>query len=209
MPRTSYQYETSPRKYEPEYTRISSTKEKKVQKKKVAKKNTAKVLAERQKAKKAQEKKNKFIQVVLVIAVFGMLLAISYREISIMEMFNQKKDMESQLAVIEKENGQVQKNIKEEESKLDWNEIKKRETEDQEKEIAIQVNGKVRATITVDTNDTEDDIKKKATEELGMQTKIGTPVNLEKTDNVETKTKLIKEEKTSILEKIVEYFVIK
>ena len=82
--------------------------------------------------------------------------------------------MESQLAVIEKENGQVQKNIKEEESKLDWNEIKKR-----------------------------------ATEELGMQTKIGTPVNLEKTDNVETKTKLIKEEKTSILEKIVEYFVIK
>ena len=103
-----------------------------------------------------------------------MLLAISYREISIMEMFNQKKDMESQLAVIEKENGQVQKNIKEEESKLDWNEIKKR-----------------------------------ATEELGMQTKIGTPVNLEKTDNVETKTKLIKEEKTSILEKIVEYFVIK
>ena len=59
MPRTSYQYETSPRKYEPEYTRISSTKEKKVQKKKVAKKNTAKVLAERQKAKKAQEKKNK------------------------------------------------------------------------------------------------------------------------------------------------------
>ena len=174
MPRTSYQYETSPRKYEPEYTRISSTKEKKVQKKKVAKKNTAKVLAERQKAKKAQEKKNKFIQVVFVIAVFGMLLAISYREISIMEMFNQKKDMESQLAVIEKENGQVQKNIKEEESKLDWNEIKKR-----------------------------------ATEELGMQTKIGTPVNLEKTDNVETKTKLIKEEKTSILEKIVEYFVIK
>lgn len=174
MPRTSYQYETSPRKYEPEYTRISSTKEKKVQKKKVAKKNTAKVLAERQKAKKAQEKKNKFIQVVFVIAVFGMLLAISYREISIMEMFNQKKDMESQLAVIEKENGQVQKNIKEEESKLDWNEIKKR-----------------------------------ATEELGMQTKIGTPVNLEKTDNVETKTKLIKEEKTSILEKIVKYFVIK
>ena len=81
-------------------------------------------------AEKAQEKKNKFIQVVLVIAVFGMLLAISYREISIMEMFNQKKDMESQLAVIEKENGQVQKNIKEEESKLDWNEIKKRATEE-------------------------------------------------------------------------------
>ena len=112
------------------------------------------------------------MQVVLVIAVFGMLLAVSYREISIMEMFNHKKDMESQLAVVEKENGQVQKSIKEEESKLDWNEIKRR-----------------------------------ATDELGMQTKVGTPVNLEKSDNVETKTKMIKEEKTSVVEKIIEYFI--
>ena len=112
------------------------------------------------------------MQVVLVIAVFGMLLAVSYREISIMEMFNHKKDMESQLAVVEKENGQVQKSIKEEESKLDWNEIKRR-----------------------------------ATDELGMQTKVGTPVNLEKADNVETYTKMIKEEKTSVIEKIIEYFI--
>lgn len=177
MPRTSYQYETSPRKYKPEYTRrVTTTKTKTSQTKKVAPKGNAKKVAKKKsenlKTKKAEEKKNKFMQVVLVIAVFGMLLAVSYREISIMEMFNHKKDMESQLAVVEKENGQVQKSIKEEESKLDWNEIKRR-----------------------------------ATDELGMQTKVGTPVNLEKADNVETYTKMIKEEKTSVIEKIIEYFI--
>ena len=117
MPRASYQYETSPRKYEPEYTRrVTTTKTKTSQTKKVAQKGNAKKVAKKKsenlKAKKAEEKKNKFMQVVLVIAVFGMLLAVSYREISIMEMFNHKKDMESQLAVVEKENGQVQKSIK-------------------------------------------------------------------------------------------------
>ena len=106
------------------------------------------------------------------MAVFGMLLTISYREIAIMEMFNQKKDMETQLAEIEKENGQVEKSIKEVESTLDWNKIK-------------QI----------------------ATEQLGMQQKTTTPVDLEKTDSVETETKLIQEEKTSLLEKIVGFFV--
>ena len=177
MPRASYQYETSPRKYEPEYTRrVTTTKTKTSQTKKVAQKGNAKKVAKKKsenlKAKKAEEKKNKFMQVVLVIAVFGMLLAVSYREISIMEMFNHKKDMESQLAVVEKENGQVQKSIKEEESKLDWNEIKRR-----------------------------------ATDELGMQTKVGTPVNLEKSDNVETTSKLIKEEQVSLVDKVIEYFI--
>ena len=53
-----------------------------------------------------------------------MLLAVSYREITIMEMFNQKKDLENQLSTIQKENGQIEKSIREEESKLNWNEIK-------------------------------------------------------------------------------------
>lgn len=39
MPRASYQYETSPRKYEPEYTRrVTTTKTKTSQTKKVAQK---------------------------------------------------------------------------------------------------------------------------------------------------------------------------
>lgn len=176
MPRASYQYGTSPRKYEPEYaprtTRKTTTN--KSNAKKVPKKSEAKQRIEKQKAKKAQEKKRKTMQVIVVIAIFGMLLALSYREITIMEMFDQKKDLENQLATIQKENGQVEKSIREEESKLNWNEI-----------------------------------KKTASEQLGMQIKTATPVDLEKTDNVETTTKLIKEEKTSIIEKIISYFISK
>lgn len=174
MPRASYQYGTSPRKYEPEYaprtTRKTTTN--KSNAKKVPKKSEAKQRIEKQKAKKAQEQKRKTMQVIVVIAIFGMLLALSYREITIMEMFDQKKDLENQLATIQKENGQVEKSIREEESKLNWNEI-----------------------------------KKTASEQLGMQIKTATPVDLEKTDNVETTTKLIKEEKTSIIEKIISYFI--
>ena len=163
MPMNSYQYGTSPRKYEPDYTEVKVKKvkiEKKSEKKKV---NT-----------KAKQGKNRALQVVIVLAIFGMLLTVSYREISIMEMFNQKKDLENNLAVVQKENGQVEKSIKEVESTLDWNSI-----------------------------------QQKATEALGMQKKAGVPIELNKSDNVETTSKLIKEEKTSILEKIVEYFVIK
>lgn len=179
MPRASYQYGTSPRKYEPEYTsRKKTTKTtakktgtKKVQKSPNAKKSAEKKI-EKQKAKKVQEKRSKLGQVVVVLAVFGMLLTLSYREIAIMEMFNQKKDLENQLAVIEKENGQVEKSIKEVESTLDWNSI-----------------------------------QQKATDELGMQKKAGMPVDLNKSDNVETSSKLIQEEETSIIEKVISFFI--
>ena len=175
MPRASYQYGTSPRKYETEYTnrkRTTKTTTKKLETKKVQKKPTAKKSAEKQKVKKVQERKSKLGQMVLVFAIFGMLLTLSYREIAIMEMFNQKKDLENQLSVIEKENGQVEKSITEVESSLDWNSI-----------------------------------QQKATDELGMQKKSGTPVDLEKSDNVETSSQLIQEEETSVVEKIITFFI--
>ena len=181
MPRTSYQYGTSPRKYEPEYTprttsrkKVSKTTSKKRKIKNVPQKSEAKKRIEKQRAKKVEERKNKTAQVILVLTIFGMLLALSYREITIMEMFNQKKNLETQLATIQKENGQVEKNIREVESTLNWN-----------------------------------DIHKTATESLGMQAKKAIPVDLEKSDNVETTYKFIKEEKVNVLEKIVAYFVIK
>lgn len=173
MPRASYQYGTSPRKYEPEYTpRTTKKTASKTTVKQETKKSDAKKRIAKQKAKKAQERKNKTLQVIAVIAIFGMLLALSYREITIMEMFDQKKNMETQLATIQKENGQVEKSIREQESKLNWSEI-----------------------------------KKTASEQLGMQIKNATPINLEKTDNVETSTKFIKEEETNIIEKIIAYFI--
>ena len=175
MPRASYQYGTSPRKYEPEYTPRTTAKKvtKKVAKaKSEPKKSEAKKRIEKQKTKRVEERKNKTVQVIVVLTIFGMLLALSYREITIMEMFNQKKNLETQLATIQKENGQVEKNIREVESTLNWN-----------------------------------DIHKTATESLGMQAKKAIPVDLDKTDNVETTYKFIKEEKVNVLEKIVAYFV--
>lgn len=178
MPRASYQYGTSPRKYEPEYTpRTTSRKTakqttNKKDAKKAPKKSDAKKRIEQQRTQKAKERKSRTLQVVVVLAIFGMLLALSYREITIMEMFNQKKDLENQLSTIQKENGQVEKSIRQEESKLNWNEI-----------------------------------KQTASEQLGMQIKTAVPVDLEKTDNVETKNTFIKEEETNIVEEIIEYFI--
>lgn len=174
MPRNSYQYGTSPRKYDIEYTTTakqvkSKTKQKQVQTKpKELKNKTSKAEAK----KNVQEGKSRALQVVVVLAIFGMLLTVSYREIAIMEMFNQKKNLENNLAVIQKEDGQVEKSIKEVESTLDWNSI-----------------------------------QQKATEQLGMQKKAGTPVDLDKSDNVETSSKLIKEESSNIIDKIIEYFI--
>lgn len=179
MPRASYQYGTSPRKYEPDYTPRTATRKtnkktttKKIDTKKVPEKSDAKKRIEKQRAKKVEQRKNRTMQVVVVLAIFGMLLALSYREITIMEMFNQKKNMENQLSTIQKENGQVEKTIREVESQLNWN-----------------------------------DIQKKASEELGMQQKAAISIDLEKADNVETTSKFIKEEQTSIIEKIIAYFI--
>ena len=94
MPGTSYQYGTSPRKYETEYIpRISAkrTETTTIENKKTEKKSDAQKRIEKQRAQKAKERKSKVLQVVSVLVVFGMLLTVSYREISIMEMFNQKK----------------------------------------------------------------------------------------------------------------------
>ena len=123
MPRTPYQYGTSPRKYEPEYTTKRTTKRKTETKSKPKKVITKKKSIKTQN-QTAQKNNSRVKQVIVVMAVFGMLLTISYREIAIMEMFNQKKDMETQLAEIEKENGQEEKSIKEVESTIDWNKIK-------------------------------------------------------------------------------------
>ena len=179
MPRGAYQYGTSPRKYEPEYTPRTATRKTTNKKttdkkdtKKAPKKSDAQKRIEKQRAKKVEERKNRTLQVIVVLVIFGMLLALSYREITIMEMFNQKKDLENQLSTIQKENGQIEKSIREEESKLNWNEI-----------------------------------KQTASEQLGMQIKTAVPVDLEKTDNVETKNTFIKEEETNIVEEIIEYFI--
>ena len=90
------------------------------------------------------------------------------KEVSFVDATSQSANTQ----VIEKEDGQVEKSIKEVESSLDWNSI-----------------------------------QQKATEQLGMQKKAGSPVDLDKSDNVEATKKIIEDENTNLLDKIIEYFI--
>jgi len=91
-----YQYETSPRKIEPEYRKRTNVKTKK------------KV----NKVKKVEIKEQKKVVPILkVLGIFVILLTISYRNSLINEKFTDIKEMKSELALIEKENEQLEVNI--------------------------------------------------------------------------------------------------
>ena len=97
-----YQYETSPRKLQPEYTPT---------KKKYPKKSTAKKNKVKQKAK-VQETKNINSKIILYIgAIFVILFAVSYRNALIAQEYSAIKEMKSQLSAVEKENKQLEVNI--------------------------------------------------------------------------------------------------
>ena len=99
-----YQYETSPRKLKPEYKPNKKEDVKKksttINKNKVNKKN---------KKKKHLKPQTKIVTYVLL--GFVILLAISYRNSLITERFSKKEQLKSDLAVIEKENQQLEVNI--------------------------------------------------------------------------------------------------
>lgn len=107
-----YQYETSPRKLQPEY---------RPQPKKYPKKSTAiktnetskKEVNKKQKQKKKEKRElKKEVKVIAYIAIgFSILLAISYRNSVINEKFTQNKSLKSSLAALQKENEQLEVNI--------------------------------------------------------------------------------------------------
>lgn len=100
-----YQYETSPRKLQPEY---------RPEKKKYPKKSTARKTVETKKTAKKQVKKqaNSQIKVMAYVAIgFSILFAISYRNSVINEKFSEIKTLKSDLAAIQKENEQLEVNI--------------------------------------------------------------------------------------------------
>lgn len=98
-----YQYETSPRKLQPEY----QTKPVKYPKKSTARKqaNTKKNTV------KEEKKKVQTRYIFYVLIGFSILFAISYRNSIINEDFTQIKNMKAQLAEVEKENAQLEVNI--------------------------------------------------------------------------------------------------
>lgn len=97
-----YQYETSPRKLEPEYEPIKPEHRRK------------KVSTVKKKSKKQQPKRKLKSQVKVVayiVLIFGSLLVISYRNSLINEKFNHNASLKTQLAAIEKENEQLKVNL--------------------------------------------------------------------------------------------------
>lgn len=117
-----YQYETSPRKLQPEYTPI---------KKKYPKKSTAKKVEVKPKAKK-QEVKNVNSRIILCIgAIFVILFAVSYRNALIAQRYSEIKSLKSELSEVEKQNKQLEVNI---ESKTNLGAIE----ETAEKELGLK-----------------------------------------------------------------------
>ena len=106
MPRNfnKYQYETSPRKLEPEYAPKKN--------KYKGKKSTARKLETKEKKiskKKLQEERKRHRKIVTyVIFVFAILFAISYRNAQIDESFEKVQDYKKELSAIEKENSQLE-----------------------------------------------------------------------------------------------------
>ncbi len=105
-----YQYETSPRKVKPEYE--PQRKRDNISKTTTTNKNKPKIVEKKKVNSNKKKHINQQIKVVeYVILGFIILLAISYRNSLITESFNKKEQLKSDLAVIEKENQQLEVNI--------------------------------------------------------------------------------------------------
>ena len=115
----NYQYETSPRKLNPDYNKNSKRSKTKTKNKKL------KVVKElpRQEVKVSKAQKVRQRQLTLVVAgIFLLLVTISYRNSQINEKFNEVQDLKQQLASLEKENEQLEVSI---ENSLNANNIEK------------------------------------------------------------------------------------
>ena len=109
-----YQYETSPRKLEPRYKNPPKSTKKKL---KVIKNDPKKKAASLK-----NEKANRRSQICLVLVIFALLVAISYRNSLITEEFKIIQNLKSDLTNIEKENKQLEISL---EGSLNLNKIEK------------------------------------------------------------------------------------
>lgn len=99
---SGYQYETSPKKLEPEYE---------PQKNPYVKKKSS-TLKQKEKKEQPKRKLKSHVKAVLyIIAIFSVLFAISYQNSLINESFNRKAALQSELSTTQKENEQLQVSI--------------------------------------------------------------------------------------------------
>ena len=105
---TGYQYETSPRKIEPDYE--------------VRKKSTK---IQNNRTKPAQKAKRKYNTkpILYIVVGFAMLFTICYRNSLINESYNKKESLKTQLTEVQKENEQMKVNI---EASSNLNAVEKR-----------------------------------------------------------------------------------
>lgn len=116
-----YQYETSPRKLQPEYEPKRNPYKKK--KSALVKKTTTKSQSTRKTNQKSKKKhKYNYKPVVYIIITFAMLFTISYRYSLINEEYNAKESIKSQVNAVKKENEQLKVSI---ENSLNLNSVKK------------------------------------------------------------------------------------
>lgn len=97
-----YQYETSPRKLEPEYEPINEP---------YSKKKRVEVKKKANKPKQKSQVKTNIKTITYVFLIFASLFVISYRNSLINESFNENEKLKSNLAAIEKENEQLKVNL--------------------------------------------------------------------------------------------------
>lgn len=105
MAQAKYQYGTSPRKLEPDYTRKTS----KRQKRKPLK--VVKELPRQQIQISKEQRKKQMKTTVTVVGLFLLLLTISCRNSQIDRQFEQIQDQKKQLAALQKENEQLKVSI--------------------------------------------------------------------------------------------------
>lgn len=114
MARSRYEYETSPRKLEPD-----------VQRRRQSQKKKLRVVEDlpRQDVKISKEQKKRQTKLTLiVVGIFILLLTISYRNSQINEKFNQVQNSKRELSSLQKENEQLKVSI---ENSLNLNTIEK------------------------------------------------------------------------------------
>ena len=103
MAMTGYQYETSPRKLEPEIKRKKHNKRRKLR-----------VVEDlpRQDVKLSSEQKRRQVRLTLiVVGIFLLLVTISYRNSQINEKFNDVQNLKKELSSLQKENEQLRVSI--------------------------------------------------------------------------------------------------
>lgn len=106
-----YQYGTSPRKVEPDYTPHPKKQKAPQKKQSQAKKQQIRKDVKRKVKAKNAEKRKKARIIGYVAIVFGVLLAISYRNSLITENFTEVRNLKTELSAIQKENEQLEVNI--------------------------------------------------------------------------------------------------